>query len=172
MIARDAHLIIDGRQNDYEFASAAFFPAFLKIDRVKKGYLDHWIIRDRGPHFFLGVPPEAALSALKENSFEHKFEGDRGEMNWYGGACGRDGTGRRGVSGLDVAMEVSSDRQRLGMRFCGDLVDKEQIIFGALPPPQHRRFELSISFPLDNLLELFEYCPGYSACISEAVARK
>ena len=172
MITRDALLIIDGRQCDYEFASVAFFPTFLKIDRVEQGCLDRWSIRARGPHFLLGIPPGTVLSALMESSFEHHFDGDLGDMSWYGGAAGRDGTGCRGVSSLDVTVEVSPDGNRLGMRVCGSLVDKEQIIFGALPPPRHRAFELSMSFPLDNLPELFEYCPEYRADISEALALK
>lgn len=91
-------------------------------------------------------------------------------MYWYGGAAGRDGTGCRGVSSLDVTTEIFPAGGCFSMRICGSLVDKEQILSGALPPPQHRKFALSMSFPLDKLGELFEYCPGYQEKVSEALA--
>ncbi|MEI4506549.1 hypothetical protein WBQ88_02530 [Sphingopyxis sp. CCNWLW253] len=164
-------MTIDDRQTDYDFASVALFPTVLKIDRVEQGVLDHWFIRDPGPHFLLRVTPDMLLSALKDSSFEHCESGhDLGQMYWYGGAAGRDGTGSRSVSNLNVAFETSPDRERLKLGVCGSLIDREQIISGALPPPQHLRFQLLMSFPLNDLHELSEYCPEHRASISEALA--
>ena len=173
MIIHDASLTIDDRQANYKFASVAFIRGILKIDRVEQDPFDHWLIRDPGPHFFLRITLDMLLSALENGSFEHRESGhDLGEMYWYGGAAGRDGTGSRGISNLDLAFKVLPENQRLKLHVCGSLVDREQIIPGALPPPQHQKFQLSMSLPLDDPRELFEYCPEYRMSISEALGRR
>lgn len=172
MIASEASLIIDDQKREYELAYARFHPTFLSVSRVSRNANDSWSIQDPGPHFLLNIPADLAFSALERRlSVYCEQESDLGAMDWYRGAGGRDGTGRRGVANLNVSIGVLPAQNRYDLQILGLLADKEQIVPGTLPPPPHERFQLSLSFALDHLSELFENCPSSEKRISELLHR-